>query len=505
MLAAGLAAGAALGSRPARAAEPPPLPGPGAPFDREALVAHARERARGPYVAPRTDDLPAAARELGRDAYAAIRTAPGRAVWEGEDPGWTLEPLPRGSIFTHPVQLFLVEGGQVRPLPYDRSRFQAEGLALPDLAPEAGHSGLRLRARIAGGDPAEIGVFQGASFFRLCAPGQALGVTARSLTLRPADARGEEFPLFRALYAERPEAGGPLVLHALVESESAVAALSFRIAPEARATICDVEAAIFARQPLDHVGLGGCQASYLFGPLDRRSVDDARSAVHATDGLAIANGSGEQIWRPVHNPDALQISAFVDANPRGFGLMQRARAFRDYEDDVQHWESRPSLWLEPHGDWGQGSVVLLEIPSDSEANENVLAYWRPKETLPKDGALRVAYRQHWGWDRPAPPPLARVAASRGGRGSAGSRRLFLVDFAGEALAGAGGLDLALSAAPGTITRQQLLPDPGAETPGTRARVAFELDPGSERASELRLQLRRGDRPVSETWLYRWTP
>ncbi|MEE7475774.1 hypothetical protein MHIMP23_05120 [Methylobacterium hispanicum] len=59
--------------------------------------------------------------------------------------------------------------------------------------------------------------------------------------------------------------------------------------------------------------------------------------------------------------------------------------------------------------------------------------------------------------------------------------------------------------PGTISRQQLLPDPGAETPGTRARVAFELDPGSERASELRLQLRRGDRPVSETWLYRWTP
>lgn len=505
MLAAGLAAEsmlwATIGAGPARAAEPPPLPGPGAPFDREALVAHARERARGPYVAPRTDDLPAALRELGRDAYAAIRTAPGRAVWEGEDPGWTLEPLPRGSIFAHPVQLFLVEGGQVRSLPYDRSRFQAEGLALPDLAPEAGHSGLRLRARIAGGDLAEVGVFQGASFFRLCAPGQGLGVTARSLTLRPADARGEEFPLFRALYAERPEAGGPLVLHALVESESAVAALCFRIAPEARATVCDVEAAIFARQPLDHLGLGGCQASYLFGPLDRRNVDDARSAVHATDGLAIANGSGEAIWRPVHNPDALQISAFVDDNPRGFGLMQRARAFRDYEDDVQHWESRPSLWLEPRGDWGAGSVVLLEIPSDSEANENVLAYWRPKETLAKDGALRVAYRQHWGWERPAPPPLARVTGSRGGRGSAGPRRLFLVDFAGEALFGAGGLDLALSAAPGTITRQQLLPDPAAKT----ARVAFELDPGSERASELRLVLKRGDRPVSETWLYRWTP
>ncbi len=495
---AGLGAGLVAGGR-AAAAEA--LPEAGAPFDRDGLIALARARAGAPYAAPRSDDLPALLRNLGREAYAAIRTAPGRAIWEGEGLGFTLEPLLRGSIYADPVQIFLVEGGRVQPLPYARDRFQADGLALPDLPPEAGYSGLRVRARAEGPDLFEAALFQGASFFRMMARGQRFGVTARALTLRPADARGEEFPLFRALFAERPGADGVLVLHALIESASAVAALRFALRPGERDTVCDVEAALFARQTLDHLGLGGCQASYLFGPLDRRNVDDARAAVHATDGLAILNGAGEAIWRPVHNPDTLQIAAFVDENPKGFGLMQRARDFGDYEDDAQRWECRPSLWLAPRDGWGPGAVTLLEIPSDSEFNENILTYWRPKEALAAGAELRFAYRQHWSWDRPEPPPLARVTGSRGGRGSAGSRRLFLVDFAGEELAGSGGIDVALSVAPGTVTRQQLVSDPAART----ARVLFELDPGSERASELRLSLRRGGRPVSETWLYRWTP
>jgi periplasmic glucans biosynthesis protein len=36
------------------------------------------------------------------------------------------------------------------------------------------------------------------------------------------------------------------------------------------------------------------------------------------------------------------------------------------------------------------------------------------------------------------------------------------------------------------------------------RVVFDLDPGSETVSELRLTLRVDNQPASETWLYRWT-
>ena len=59
---------------------------------------------------------------------------------------------------------------------------------------------------------------------------------------------------------------------------------------------------------------------FFFGPNDRKDFDDFRPAVHDSDGLAIYNGSGEQLWRPLNNPHDLQVSTFADLNPRGFGL-----------------------------------------------------------------------------------------------------------------------------------------------------------------------------------------
>ena len=500
-------AGAAVVLLPAaaRAADPeaPALPGPGEAFEAHTLPDLARARAAAPYAPPRGDDLPAVLKDLTRERYAAIRAAPGRAIWAGEALGYELEPLLRGSIHAGPVPLYLVEDGVVRPLAYDRTRFSADGVELPDLPPGAAYSGFRLRARFGGGaDVSDFALFQGASF-RLVAQGQDFGITARALALRPADSRGEEFPLFRALFVERPAPGGPIVVHALVESESAAAALRLTLTPGRETSAAEIEAGVFARADIDHLGLGGMQGSYLFGGLDRRRVDDLRAGAYSTDGLAIRTGADEPIWRPVHNPDALQVSAFLDRGPKGYGLMQRARDAAAFEDDVRHWERRPSLWLEPQGDWGEGAVTLLEIPSDSELNENVFAYWRPKAVLAKGAALRFACRQHWSWANPVPlpPDVAQVSDSRGGRGASGSRRLFAVDFSGEALALPGALDVALTAAAGTITRQARYAYPERKT----LRILFELDPGNEKASELRLALRRGQARASETWLYRWTP
>jgi len=36
------------------------------------------------------------------------------------------------------------------------------------------------------------------------------------------------------------------------------------------------------------------------------------------------------------------------------------------------------------------------------------------------------------------------------------------------------------------------------------RASFEIDPNDADLIELRLRVMRGDIPVSETWLYRWT-
>ena len=296
----------------------PALPAEGAPFLGHTVPDLARELAKRPYAAPRTDDLPGALTGLNREQYNAIRTVPGSAIWANEAFGFTLEPLHRGSVFTGRVALALVEDGTVRPLAYDRARFEAEGIALPEFKDDPGYSGLRIRARFDGGELTDFATFQGASFFRLVATGQGFGVTARALTLRPADSRGEEFPELRAIWVERPGPGGPLVLHCLVDSPSATASLRMSLRPGGD-SLCDVEGTVFARAAIDHLGLGGMTTSYLFGPYDRRGADDARAGAYASTGLQIRTGANEAIWRPARNPETLQVSSFVDENPKGFG------------------------------------------------------------------------------------------------------------------------------------------------------------------------------------------
>lgn len=502
--AGGLAGAAGLASAgPAAAEETPWLLAPGSAFGPETLLERARLLAKSASAASGSDDLPGALKGLTRDQYQTIRSTPGSAVWSGEAHGFAVEPLARGSIFTDPVELYLATDGTLAPLVYDRARFETGGIALPELAEHRGYSGFRVRARFEGGEPTEFAVFQGASFFRLLAKGQRFGVTARALTLRPADTRGEEFPRFRAFVIAPPTGEGKLVVHALIDSDSAAGALTLTLAPGAM-SVAEVSGTLVPRKALDHVGLGGMQAAYLFGPHDRRGSDDARAGAYAASGLQIRNGAGEAIWRPVHNPESLQISSFVDDGPRGFGLAQRARAHSDFEDDAQRWELRPSLWLEPKGegggDWGPGAVTLLEIPSDSEFNENVLAYWRPEAAIAAGAETGFGYRQSWGWDTPERAPVARVTGTRSGHGSAGAQRLFLVDFTGDDLS-PDGLEVQLSASPGRIVGYTPHPYPERRT----LRIAFELDPGSERACELRLVLARAGRRLTETWLYRWTP
>lgn len=488
------------------------MPEAGAHFTDSTVRDLAQALARQPFAAQRGEDLPDALKNLTREQYAGIASAPGAAIWSDAGLGFTIEPLHRGFVFTDRVAIYVVEDGAIRPIPYARDRFDGGGFALPDPGQQdLGFSGLRIKTRFGGPDLLDFAIFQGVSFFRLIARGQGFGVNGRALMLRPADSRGEDFPRWRAFFIERPAQGSAeIVLHALLDAEACSGAYRMVLRP-GDPSVVEVEGRLFTRSAIDHLGLGGMQASYLFGPHDPRGADDARVAAYASSGLQIHNGSDEAIWRPVHNTQALEISSFVDANPKGFGLMQRSRDYMAFQDDVQHWEWRPSLWIEPQGSegvegiWGDGAVTLIEIPSDSEANENIVAYWRPKATIPAKAEATFRYRQTWCWLPPVPIPLAICSNTRSGRGSAGSRRLFLVDFTGESLFSGPGdaateLRTVLTATPGTIARQVLYFYPERRT----VRVAFELDPGGGRLSELRLLLKAGERQVSETWLYRWS-
>ena len=472
-----------------------------APFDPGMVTEAARNLSKRPFR-PLSADIPGAFRDLSYEQYATIRQRPGTAIWGAENTGFAIEPLHRGFIFSDPMEINLVADAKARRVLYDPALFDFGKLAVPSDVGDIGFSGFRVLAQGLNGF-SDLAIFQGASFFRAVAPGQTLGTIARALSIKTADPRGEEFPAFRAVWIERPTlAAGALLIHALINSESVTGAYRFTLRP-GDATIIDTECALFARVAVDNLGLATMSATHISGPIGERRNDDLRPSVSEVTGLQMLTGKGEWLWRPVANRDTLQISTFVDENPRGFGFLQRDRNFDHYQDDDQHFETRPSLWIEPIGDWSAGGVQLIEIPSDSETNHNIIGYWKPMQTLAAGSETFFAYRQFWCWNPPEQPPLAIVTQSRSGRGSSPKRRHYVVEFAGDILStpqNMAAMKPNLNVAPGSIVLLRTF----CSTEKKSCRILFEIDPGNETYSEMRLVLEAEGKPISEAWLYRWT-
>jgi periplasmic glucans biosynthesis protein len=496
----GLAIGGALAAGSARVGEAAAEPlGQPTPFAADTVLKAAIQLAASPFKPPDAP-LPSVFSGLNFEQYAAIRRVPGTAIWSNDKVGFSLEPLHRGFVYTTPISINVVENGLSQRAIYESADFDFGKLQIPPALGDLGFSGLRILAASDQGFQ-DAAIFQGASFYRSRAKGQNFGVTARGLAIRTGDEPGEEFPLFREFWIEKPApASNTLTMYALLDSASVTGAFRFTVRP-LETTLIDTELTLIARTATDKLGVGAMAAAYLFSGLDHRRPDDWRAAVSEVTGLQILSGKGEWLWRPVSNRETLQISAFADVNPKGFGLLQRARKFDDFYDDEGLWELRPTLWIEPIGDWGEGDLRLLEIPAASENNANIIAQWRPKAGMAPSTTLSLAYRQFWCWTPPLRPPLAICTSSRSGR--IGSIRRFAVEMTGDAFADpqkAAGVTADIHAASGKIVSVRLYPYKDRHS----IRVVFDLDPGSETSSELRLTLNLDNQAVSETWLYRWT-
>ena len=293
-----------------------------------------------------------------------------------------------------------------------------------------------------------------------------------------------------------------LVIHALLDSPSAAAAFRFTTRPGAE-TIMDTELALYPRTDVGQAGLAPMTSMFLFDANNRTGFDDYRDAVHDSHGLGLLTGQGERIWRTLNNPRALQVSAFQDTSPRGFGLIQRERSFLDYQDLEAVYEKRPSLWVEPIGDWGQGATTLVEIPSDREVNDNMVAFWRPKDKLAAKGEYILSYRLHWCWEPAEDAALAKVTQARCGLSFDQKNRQFVVDFVGGTLKGRGEdakPDLDLGSDKGRVQNATLQPMPG----GDAWRLSFQLATEGQKVIEMHARLLGAGKPISETWIYRWT-
>ena len=193
-------------------------------------------------------------------------------------------------------------------------------------------------------------------------------------------------------------------------------------------TIASVQASLFARSHIRRLGIAPLTSMFWHAENSETDFGDFRPRVHDSDGLLMHTGNGEWIWRPLRNPMHIETSAFQDRNPRGFGLLQRERDFGAYQDLEAHYEQRPSAWVEPVGDWGPGSVVLIEMPSDQETNDNIVAFWQPQQSPNPGEPLELAYRLHWYADDPTLPPSSRTLATRVGAIRDSEATRFVIDF-----------------------------------------------------------------------------
>lgn len=515
-LATGLAALATLGPSAALSRRKLPAAPTHAPKASKNAIARfvrqrAKELARRAFVPPVETPAPLAA--MGYDAYRDLRFRPERAIWRGKNLGFELQFFVSAYIYRSAVDIFLIEGGSVRRLSADRDLFDfgPQDGKVPRNAP-LHFSGFRIHAPLKGPDYYdELLAFQGASYFRGLGRHHSYGLSARALALSTEGPEPEEFPLFRSFWIERPKDQSALTVHGLLDSPSVTGAYTFVIAPGA-ATVMDVEAQIFPRRDLPKVGLAPLTSMFLKATHDGDGPPDFRPAIHDSGALAAWNGADERLWRPLLSPPELQMSCFRDRGPKGFGLIQRERHFDAYQDLEAHYQDRPSAWVEPKGDWGDGCVQLIEIPTQAEYFDNIVAAWRPDKTLHAGHTYSIGYRLSWCDDTPAWRGY-RVGATRIGEGSRPGTVRFVIDFLDpratkpEKVASVGVSDVPLRPLPEAVISA------GAGLTGPAlmqrndvsggVRATFELDPQGHKESELRLTLVADGQPASEVWLFRW--
>lgn len=462
----------------------------------------AAARAAAPYVDSATS-IPTNLAYLNYDSLNCIEFDQRKAIWGSLNLPFRLMMYHLGgNLHQRGVALNLVEDGRASRIPFDPRLYLYHQIPIDtsELPRDLDFAGFRALGDLSrSGRVDEVISFLGASYFRALGKGHAYGTSARGLAVNPAFGEEEEFPRFVGFWVVRPETGvNRLGLYALLDSPSVAGAYAFEVHP-GEDTIVRVHAVLYARRPMTRYGLGTLTSMFWYGENSTARFGDFRPEVHDADGLLVERSDGAWIWRPLVNPSERDEALVPDVQPRGFGLLQRDRHFLNYQDIEGHYERRPSVWVEPLGDWGRGSVRLAELPTCNEYGDNIVAYWQPAAPLQPGSPFEASWSLHWCTENAAWPAQSRCINTF----VCGQR--IMIDFAGCLPGGD----------PTAVPTADVQTDNGmieglhfvrnAETGGWR--VGFAVNRAEKRRpANLQAFLRDGaGRTMSEIWTYRLTP
>lgn len=477
-------------------------------FSYDDVLSKAEKLAGSDYQAP--SRAPEFLRTIDFATYQAIGFKPEARLWQGGRSRFQVAMVAQGAHYRHPVTINQIDSEGVKQVSFDRTDFTYPNPELAKRIPaDLGYAGFRLfftPEKASAGEP--FMVFAGNSYFRAVGKDQRFGLSARGISVDTGLPSGEEFPSFKEFWIERPAAGSEtLVVYGLLDGPSLTGAYRFVIRP-GESTRVDVTAELFFRENIEQLGLAPLTSMFYFGENSVPPRGEWRPQAHDSDGLLIHDGkSGEWLWRPLVNPAQLHLSFHQVEELAGFGLMQRDRAFHQFQDSEARYDLRPSAWVRPSESWGAGSVVLVEIPSGAETNDNIVAFWRPDEQIKADGRKRFEYELKFGAPDIAGHPSGRAVHTFLGRESPGSgpedlgAYRFIVDFRGRELS---------SLKAGAPVVSEVSANEGAEVvehfveyvPASDVwRLSVLVRPPAGKALSLRGFLSLEGKPLTETWTY----
>ncbi|HYW03005.1 MAG TPA: glucan biosynthesis protein G [Gammaproteobacteria bacterium] len=486
----------------------------GSHFDFGDVVAKAKKLASHSWHEP--GKVPDFLGKLGYSRYEKIQLRPKQWLWSGNRSRFQIGPISPGYLYDHTVKLHVVDRSGVHVVAYDKNAFSYPSEQLRHKIPaNLGYAGFQVSYPFGKGrsDRQSLLVFLGATYFRGMARGQRFGASARGIAIDTGLPSGEQFPLFTQYWLVRPDRNARVMqFYALMRGKSLTGAYHFTLYP-GRPTRLRVRAVLFTRSGIKLLGVAPLTSMFLYGSNTPRPADNWRPQVHDSDGLLIHNGTGEWLWRPLFDPAQLQTYYFDARNPTGFGLLQRETRFSMYQSLAARYDKRPSIWVQPKGKWGKGHVVLLEIPSDSNNNDNIDAFWSPGSQPGPGRKLDYRYTLTFGGPGITGEPMGHVASTRIGSAATDGQSdhhkgtyHINVDFAGGPLAKLGSdaqvVGVVSPENGGKVLEHYVQYIP----PLHQWRLDIVARPAAPgKALRLRAYLKSGKRTLTETWSYKLPP
>lgn len=506
--------GAALADAQGTPAVDGPHLGDPVPFSFDALKKRAQDLARTGWQAVHTG-YEEVLEKVGYDSFHQIRFRPEMSLRLDPEDRTPVQLFHLGKWFREPVRINILNGGEAREIHYRSDIYELPpGHPARELPGDIGFAGFRVMGKDRQTDWLSM---LGASYFRASGPYDQYGLSARGIAVDTGMPYPEEFPRFTEFWLEGADAGPARVtVYALLDGPSVTGAYVIRTdrLVDDRGVyriVMEIDAELFARKDVHRLGIAPFSSMFWYGEGAREQAADWRPEIHDSDGLAIETGTGERIWRPLNNPPRVMTSSFVDRNVKGFGLLQRDRDFTHYLDDSFFYERRASVWVEPRGDWGDGAVQIVEIPTTDETDDNIAAYWCPAEPFRAGDQRSYGYRLTWLDDISFPDSIGRAVGTWTGMGGTPGYkrpegvRKYVIDFDGPVFAGLGrddGVELIVTASRGEVLNAYTHPVVGQRD---RWRALFDIDADGKEPVELRAYLRKDDRAMTETWIHQFFP